>query len=286
MKPNRRNLRKEPISELIKGVGSRVFVCFINTTIQEVYIEHLVRENQMFRSFVNEKTDVASRLSPVARSVELRRKAVPYRALEIRFAVIVASIFGLVAACGPSKPPPQSLPDSDTAVAIPEYIIGPLDEVQIHVAGVPELSVTVPVRPDGRISTPLVQDLPAAGSTPGQLALNLERALQPFVQDPDVSVVVQQFADTSAYTVRVMGAVATPNPVPYRPNMTVLDAMIAAGGLGEFAAGNDAVLIRKDPEEGEQVYQLRIDDLLVGADLSANAPVLPGDVIIVPEGLL
>jgi polysaccharide export outer membrane protein len=154
------------------------------------------------------------------------------------------------------------------------------------VAGVPELSVTVPVRPDGRISTPLVQDLTAAGSTPGQLAASLERALEPFVQDPDVSVVVQEFADTSAYTVRVMGAVATPSPVPYRPRMTVLDAMIAAGGLGEFAAGNDAVLIRNDQEKGEQVYRLRIEDLLVDADLSANAPVLPGDVIIVPESLL
>ena len=97
----------------------------------------------------------------------------------------------------------------------------------------------------------------------------------PYVQNPDVSVVVQQFADTSAYTVRVMGAVKTPNPIPYRPNMTVLDAMIAAGGLGEFAAGNDAVLIRNDQEKGEQVFGLRIEDLLVDADLSANAPVLP-----------
>lgn len=189
-------------------------------------------------------------------------------------------------ACTPTNPPPPTLAETDQAVTIPEYVIGPLDQIQIHVAGVPELSVTVPVRPDGRISTPLVQDLLAAGSTPSQLALSFERALQPFVQDPDVSVVVQEFADTSAYTVRVMGSVATPNPVPYRPNMTVLDAMIAAGGLGEFAAGNDAVLIRNDQQKGEQVFQLRLEDLLVDADLSANAPVLPGDVIMVPESLL
>ena len=134
--------------------------------------------------------------------------------------------------------------------------------------------------------TPLVQDLEAAGNTPSQLALRFEQALKPYVQDPDVSVVVQQFADTSAYTVRVMGAVTTPSPVPYRPNMTVLDALVAAGGLAEFAAGNDAVLIRNDQKEGEQVYGLRIEDLLVDADLSANAPVLPGDVIMVPESLL
>lgn len=197
-----------------------------------------------------------------------------------------ALLLGVLTACAPSNPPPPLSEAASDNVTIPEYVIGPLDQIQIHVAGVPELSSTVPVRPDGRISTPLVQDLVAAGSTPGQLALSLELALQPFVQDPDVSVVVQQFADTSAYTVRVMGAVATPNPVPFRPNMTVLDALIAAGGLGEFAAGNDAVLIRKDGEKGDQVFNLRIEDLLVDADLSANAPVLPGDVIIVPESLL
>jgi polysaccharide export outer membrane protein len=204
----------------------------------------------------------------------------------MRLTAIAACLCGLIAGCGSSQPPPPALSETGASVAIPDYVIGPLDQIQIHVAGVPELSVTVPVRPDGRISTPLVQDLTAAGSTPGQLAASLERALEPFVQDPDVSVVVQEFADTSAYTVRVMGAVATPSPVPYRPRMTVLDAMIAAGGLGEFAAGNDAVLIRNDQEKGEQVYRLRIEDLLVDADLSANAPVLPGDVIIVPESLL
>lgn len=208
------------------------------------------------------------------------------RILDMYSVVIIASLCGFIVACSPTKPPPKIISKVDGPVAIPEYVIGPLDQVQIHVAGVPELSATVPVRPDGRISTPLVQDLMAAGSTPSQLAQRFEVALQPFVQNPDVSVVVQQFADTSAYTVRVMGAVATPNPVPYRPNMTVLDAMIAAGGLGEFASGNDAVLIRNDKEGGEQVYGLRIEDLLVDADLSANAPVLPGDVIIVPESLL
>lgn len=195
-------------------------------------------------------------------------------------------VFLVACQSSPPPPPPQTLDEAAAAVTIPEYVIGPLDQVQIHVAGVSELSVTVPVRPDGRISTPLVQDLEAAGNTPDQLARNLEKALESYVQDPNVSVVVQEFADTSAYTVRVMGAVETPSPVPFRPNMTVLDAMIAAGGLAEFASGNDAVLIRKDQEKGEQVYRLRVEDLIVDADLTANAPVLPGDVIIVPEGLL
>ena len=199
--------------------------------------------------------------------------------------IVILSAFGAVVACGP--PPPPRAQDAGAAVGTPRYVIGPLDQVQIFVAGAPELSVTVPVHPDGWISTPLVEDMQAAGKTPSELARDLEAALRPYVQQPDVSVIVQQFADTSAYTVRVMGAVKKPLSVPYRPNMTVLDAMVAADGLGEFAAGNRAVLIRAHQEGGgEEVYQLRLEDLLDEADLSANAPVLPGDVIMVPEGLL
>lgn len=202
----------------------------------------------------------------------------------VQKSIIIASAFGLVVACGP-PPPPETLPDA-TGLGAPRYVIGPLDQVQIFVAGVPELSVTVPVPPDGWISTPLVSDIQAAGKTPSELARDLETALRPYVQDPDVSVIVQHFADTSAYTVRVMGAVKNPMSVPYRPNMTVLDAMVAADGLDEFAAGNRAVLIRSHQDGGEDVYQLRLKDLLSDADLSANAPVRPGDVIMVPEGLL
>jgi polysaccharide export outer membrane protein len=199
---------------------------------------------------------------------------------------IILGIGAVVAACGAPPPPPQQLAEAGVEPAPPEYIIGPLDQVQIYVAGAPELSVTVPVRPDGRISTPLVADMLAAGKTPAQLSRDVQSALLPYVQDPEVSVVMQEFADTSAYTVRVMGAVANPRPVPFRPYMTVLDAMIAAGGLGEFAAGNRAVLIRGHQGGREEVYRLRLQDLLTDADLSANAPVLPGDVIIVPESLL
>lgn len=204
----------------------------------------------------------------------------------MRKRTVVLSLCALVVACGGPPAPPGQLSDLGAQASPAQYIIGPLDQVQIFVAGAPELSVTVPVRPDGRVSTPLVQDMVAAGKTPSQLARDLQQALRPYVQEPEVSVVVQEFADTSAYTVRVMGAVDAPKPVPYRPNMTVLDALIAAGGLGEFAAGNRAVLIRGQHTGNEEVYRLRLSDLLTDADLSANAPVLPGDVIIVPESLL
>lgn len=205
--------------------------------------------------------------------------------LLVQKCVVIIGICGLLVACGP-PPPPQTLGDAGAAAAAPRYVIGPLDQVQIFVAGAPELSVTVPVHPDGWISTPLVADIQAAGKTPSELARDMETALRPYVQNPDVSVIVQQFADTSAYTVRVMGAVKNPMAVPYRPNMTVLDAMVAADGLDEFAAGNRAVLIRGHQDGSEEVYQLRLEDLLDEADLSANAPVRPGDVIMVPEGLL
>jgi polysaccharide export outer membrane protein len=212
--------------------------------------------------------------NPVRQSLALVRKR-----------LVVLGACGLLVACGP-PPPPQTLAAAGGTTGAPRYVIGPLDQVQIFVAGAPELSATVPVHPDGWISTPLVTDIQAAGKTPSELADDIETALQPYVQNPDVSVIVQRFADTSAYTVRVMGAVKTPTSVPYRPNMTVLDAMVAADGLDEFAAGNRAVLIRPNQAGGEQVYQLRLEDLLDEADLSANAPVRPGDVIMVPEGLL
>jgi polysaccharide biosynthesis/export protein len=198
--------------------------------------------------------------------------------------MLVLGMCCAVVACGRPSPPPAL---AETApVGAPRYVIGPMDQVQVFVAGAPELSVSVPVHPDGWITIPMVQDIQAAGKAPNELAEEIETALRPFVQDPEVSILVQQFADTSAYTVRVMGAVANPMAVPYRPNMTVLDAMVAADGLDEFAAGNRAVLIRTRPGGGEDVYKLRLEDLLDEADLSANAPVLPGDVIMVPEGLL
>jgi polysaccharide export outer membrane protein len=232
-------------------------------------------------------THVSARLGHAANGkavkANLREGVMRKRSGLIR--IVILSLCAAVVACSQSLPPPQELPDSGAA-GTPRYVIGPLDQLQIFVAGAPELSVIVPVNPDGWISTPLAEDIQAAGKMPSELASEIEAALRPYVQEPDVSVVMQQFADTSAYTVRVMGAVKNPMSVPYRPRMSVLDAMVAADGLDEFAAGNRAVLIRSNQGGGEDVYQLRLQDLLVEADLSANAPVRPGDVIIVPEGLL
>ncbi|HBK91636.1 MAG TPA: polysaccharide export protein, partial [Parvularcula sp.] len=136
--------------------------------------------------------------------------------------------------------------------------------------------------PDGRISTPLVEDMVAAGKTPTQLAKDLERALSQYVKSPQVSVIVSNFTSTFDQQVRVLGQAQKPIALPYQSGMTVLDVMVAVGGLTEFAAGNKAVLIRGKGED-RQSYRLRLDNLLRKGDISANVPVLPGDVILIPE---
>ncbi len=148
----------------------------------------------------------------------------------------------------------------------------------------PEISATVPVRPDGKISTPLVEDMVAVGKTPSQLARDIEEVLGVYIKAPSVNVIVSGFEGVPAEQVRVVGQAANPQTVPYREGMTILDVMIAVGGLGEFAAGNRAKLVRtKDGEKTE--YRLRLDDLLNGGDISQNAVIQPGDIIIIPEAL-
>jgi polysaccharide biosynthesis/export protein len=161
------------------------------------------------------------------------------------------------------------------------YIIGPGDNLSVNVWRNPELSGVIPVRPDGRITTPLVEDIVAAGKTPSQLARELEGALRRFVQDPVVTVVVQNFGGVTSEQVRVVGQATRPAAMPYRQNMTLLDVMISVGGLTEFAAGNRAVLVRA--MEGNKSYSLRLRDLLKRGDVTANIQILPGDVIIIPE---
>jgi polysaccharide export outer membrane protein len=153
------------------------------------------------------------------------------------------------------------------------------------VSRAPDLSVTVPVRPDGRITIPLVEDIDAAGKTATELAREIELKLRPYVQQPSVSIVVAEFADYSQYTVRVVGEAMSPTSVAYRPGLTLLDVMTAAQGLTEFAAGNSAKLVRH-AETNEIVYSLRLDDLMRDGDVDANVPVLPGDVIVIPPSLL
>ncbi|MFN0025399.1 MAG: XrtA/PEP-CTERM system exopolysaccharide export protein [Parvularculaceae bacterium] len=164
----------------------------------------------------------------------------------------------------------------------PDYLIGPLDALEVFVWRAPELSTKITVRPDGRISTPLVEDMVAAGKTPTQLSKDLERTLSQYVKSPQVSVIVSNFTSTFDQQVRVLGQAQKPIALPYQSGMTVLDVMVAVGGLTEFAAGNKAVLIRGKGED-RQSYRLRLDNLLRKGDITANVPVLPGDVILIPE---
>ena len=167
-----------------------------------------------------------------------------------------------------------------------EYIIGPLDQLTIHVWRNDELGAQVQVRPDGRITTPLVADMPAVGKTPTMLAEDIRLQLSQYIEEPLVTVIVNEFAGTFSQQVRIVGATEQPASLPYRANMTLLDAMIAVGGLSEYAAGNRAKLIRFDRQSGsQQEYSLRLADLLRRGDSDANVMLRPGDVIIIPESM-
>jgi polysaccharide export outer membrane protein len=178
-------------------------------------------------------------------------------------------------------PAPAEMPSSGVAPVSADYLIGPGDTLQIFVWQNPELSVTVPVRPDGRISTPLVEDTLAVGKTPVQLATDLETALAVFIRTPKVSVIVSQ-ALGALSQVQVIGQVTRPSGVPYRAGLRVLDALLAVDGLSEFAAPNRAMLIRT--ENGKETkIRVRIGDLLDSGDLEQNLLLQPGDVIVVPQ---
>ncbi|GGD52528.1 polysaccharide export protein [Erythrobacter arachoides] len=167
-----------------------------------------------------------------------------------------------------------------------EYIIGPLDKLTIHVWRNDELGAEVQVRPDGRITTPLVSDMPAVGKTPTMLSEDIRLQLSQYIEEPIVTVIVNEFAGTFSQQVRIVGATTEPASIPYRANMTLLDAMIAVGGLSEYAAGNRSTLIRFDRQSGEQrEYTVRLADLLRRGDSDANVMLMPGDVIIIPESM-
>lgn len=161
------------------------------------------------------------------------------------------------------------------------YKIGPLDTINVVVWRNPELSSTVTIRPDGYVSIPLVEDLQAAGKSPAELSREIEKSLSRLIRDPVVSIVVTGFQGVYSEQVRIVGEATRPQSVSYRQNMTVLDVMIQVGGVTDFADGNGAVLIRGS-EAGKQ-YSLRLKDLLKRGDISANAAVMPGDIIIVPQ---
>lgn len=185
----------------------------------------------------------------------------------------------VVACSGKEDLPSASLPGDGEP---PHYLIGPSDQLTIFVWRNAELSTSVTVRPDGRISVPLIEDLYVSGQTSTQVARSIEGQLGKFIQDPFVTVIVAGFVGPLSQQVRVLGEATQPLAIPYRANMTMLDVMIAVGGVTEFADGNDATVVRVvDGEQKE--FRARIDDLIKDGDISANVALLPGDIIIIPE---
>jgi len=173
-------------------------------------------------------------------------------------------------------------PDSAPGAEDYTYIIGPGDSLNVFVWRNPELSTNVAVRPDGKFSTSLVEDLQASGKTPTELAREIETALGEYIRDPLVTVTVGGFVGEYDQQVRIVGEAAQPQAIPYRKNMTALDAMIAVGGLTEFAAGNRASIVRTSGGSQEE-YRVRLEDLIRDGDISANVPMQPGDILIIPE---
>ncbi len=195
-----------------------------------------------------------------------------------RAALAAAAACTLVLAGCASQPAPLPL----TEVAQGDYLIGPGDSINIIVWRNPEVSMAVPVRPDGKITTPLVEDLQAAGKTSTQLARDIEQALAKFIQEPVVTVVVTGFVGNFNEQIRVIGQAARPQALPYRREMSLMDVLIAVGGVTEFAAGNRASIIR-NVDGKQQRLAVRLDDLIKEGDISANTPMRPGDILVIPE---
>lgn len=193
---------------------------------------------------------------------------------------LVASLAGLTACAGFNKP---SLPPAPSVAAVQDYsyIIGAGDTLNIIVSRNPELSMSVPVRPDGKISAPLVDELMAQGKNSVEIARDIEKRLEKYVRDPLVTVIVTSFVGPYSEQVRVVGEAAKPQFLPYKQKMTVLDVMIAVGGLTDFAAGNGATILRTT--EGNKQYSVRLKDLIKGGDISANVEMRPGDILIIPQ---
>lgn len=162
------------------------------------------------------------------------------------------------------------------------YIIGPGDALNITVWRNPELSMSVPVRPDGKLTTPLVDELVVQGKTSVQVAREIEVVLAKFVRDPVVTVMVTSFVGPYSEQIRVVGEAAKPQTLPYKSKMTVLDVMISVGGLTDFADGNNATILRTS--EGEKRYSVRLKDLIKRGDFSGNVEMKPGDILIIPQG--
>jgi polysaccharide export outer membrane protein len=199
----------------------------------------------------------------------------------VRALWVCIALSAVLAGCAGADYEAGDLPEAVTAQS-DEYRIGPGDSLQIFVWDHEDLSTQVAVRPDGKISTPLVEDLQAAGKTPTELARSIESVLAEYVRSPVVTVIMQGFQGEAQQQVRVVGQAAQPSAIQYRQGMTVLDVMIEVGGLSEFAAGNRSKIIRKVNGESVEI-RVRLDDLLNDGQIGENVRMLPGDVLIIPE---
>jgi polysaccharide export outer membrane protein len=197
------------------------------------------------------------------------------------FRGVVAGALVLFAGCASHGDFPPAPARADISGA-PDYLIGPGDGLNIQVWRNPEVSTSVTVRPDGKINTPLVDDMVAANKTPTQLERDLEKHLAKFIQDPIVTVIVTGFNGPYSQQVRVIGQAAKPQALQYREKMTLMDVMIAVGGITDFAAGNKATIVRTWGGKQQQ-FSVRLEDLMRGGDISANVEMMPGDVLIIPE---
>jgi len=203
----------------------------------------------------------------------------------VRLALLSGALVGamLTSGCATQTGDRSELPTATgDAQFSTRYRIAPGDSVEIFVWRNPEVSTEVPVRPDGLLSAPLLEEVPAAGKTPAELARDLETELSTYLRDPLVTVIVQGFTGTFREQIRIVGEATSPRALIYNDSMTLLDVMIQVGGITEFADGNNATLIRR--VDGEQeLFRVRLDDLIRDGDISANVDMRPGDIVIIPE---
>jgi polysaccharide export outer membrane protein len=200
-----------------------------------------------------------------------------------RFVVLTLVVALGVTGC--AAPSPTVAPTEPQAVAAaPDYVIGPGDNLSVFVYRAPELSVDLPVRPDGRLSLPLVPDIEAAGRTPTQLARQIEERLKEYVREPNVTVMVRAFVGPTSRQIRVIGEATTPKALAYREGLTVLDVLIEVGGLTRYAAGNRAEIVRRDAAGTPQHIRVRLSDLMRDGDITQDMQMRPGDTLIIPQG--
>ncbi len=212
-------------------------------------------------------------MQPTSKSLEI--SAAPNVRRATWFATVVLAL--VVAGCATPYPPaPREASSSDY-----EYIIGPLDTIHIIVWHNQELSMDVPVRPDGQVTAPLVDDMPALGKTPTALGKDIEKALSRYIRDPVVTVIVTRFVGPASDQIRVIGEATKPQILPFRKNMTLLDVMIEVGGLTDFADGNKASIYRA--ADGGKSYSVRLQDLVKRGDITANVDMRPGDIVVIPQ---